>query len=73
MTITTHFTCNWPAGKQNYHHKKDILHAMGLPANKIITVKTFPTHFTYKGPASKQNYHCETPISDAMGPPANKN
>ena len=67
--LNSHFTCNGPTGKQNYHYKAPISHAMGLPANKIIL---WNTHFTCNAPAGKQNYHYKIPILHAMGLPPNK-
>ena len=42
----THFTCNGPAGKQNYHYKTfgtSNSHAVGLPANQ----RTFKTPISH--------------------------
>ena len=58
-----------PAGKQNYHYKIPVSHEMGLPANKIVTIK-HPFHIQW---ACRQIKLChETPISHAMDLPANK-
>ena len=69
----THFTYNGHASKHNYHCKTPISHAMGLPANKILPVKTFKTPISHANwPIGKQNSHYKTPISHAMGLSANK-
>ena len=42
----THFRCNGPAYKQNHNYKTPISHAVGLPINKVITIK-HPFHMQW--------------------------